>query len=76
MVRAGLPISAAVRTVALETPPPVSTVFAAIADQVKIGVPIEQVMNDSSAAVGLSDFRFFTIAVARQHEPEATSRKR
>ena len=68
MVRAGLPISAAVRTVALETPPPVSTVFAAIGDQVKIGVPIEAVMNESSAAVGLPDFRFFSIAVALQHE--------
>ncbi len=68
MVRAGLPISAAVRTVALEMPAPVSTVFAAIGDQVRIGVPIEEVMNESSAAVGLSDFRFFTIAVGLQHE--------
>ena len=68
MVRVGLPISAGVRTVALETPPPVSTVFAAIGDQVKIGVPIEAVMNESSAAVGLPDFRFFSIAVALQHE--------
>lgn len=68
MVRAGLPISAAVRTVALESPAPVSTVFAAIGDQVRIGVPIEEVMNDSSTAIGLPDFRFFTIAVALQHE--------
>jgi tight adherence protein B len=68
LVRAGLPISSAVRTVALEAPPPVSTVFAAIGDQVRIGVPIEEVMNDSSATVGLPDFRFFTIAVGLQHE--------
>ena len=68
LVRAGLPISSAVRTVALEAPPPVSTVFAAIGDQVRIGVPIEEVMNDSSATVGMPDFRFFTIAVGLQHE--------
>ena len=42
--------------------------FAAVGDQVRIGVPIEEVLNDSSATVGLSDFRFFTIAVALQHE--------
>jgi tight adherence protein B len=68
MVRAGLPIAAAVRTVAIESPPPVSTVFAAVGDQVRIGVPIEVVLNDSSATVGLADFRFFTIAIALQHE--------
>ena len=37
-------------------------------DQVRIGVPIEEVMNDSSATVGMPDFRFFTIAVGLQHE--------
>ncbi len=68
MVRAGLPLSAAVRTVAHETPAPVSTVFAAIGDQLRIGVPIEDVLEESSATVGLSDFRFFAIAVALQHE--------
>jgi tight adherence protein B len=68
MVRAGLPMSAAVRTVAHETPPPVSTVFAAVGDQLRIGVPIEDVLNESSETVGLPDFRFFTIAVALQHE--------
>lgn len=68
MVRAGMPIAAAARAVALETPPPVSTVFAAIVDQVRIGVPIEEVLNDSSTTVGLPDFRFFAIAVGLQHE--------
>ena len=68
MVRAGLPISAAVRTVAVETPAPVSTVFAAVGDQLRIGVPIEDVLNESSATVGLPDFRFFAIAVGLQHE--------
>lgn len=67
MVRAGLPITAAVRTVAIETAPPISTVFAAIADQLKIGVPIEKTLDESSAKIGLADFRFFTVAVGLQY---------
>jgi tight adherence protein B len=67
MVRAGLPITAAVRTVAVESSPPVSEVFAAIADQVRIGVPIEKILDESSTGIGLPDFRFFTVAVGLQY---------
>ncbi len=67
MVRAGLPITAAVRTVAVESSPPVSTVFGAIGDQVKIGVPIEDILDQSSAKIGLPDYRFFTVAVGLQY---------
>jgi tight adherence protein B len=66
MVRAGLPVTAAVRTVAIDASPPVSTVFATIADQLKIGVPIEETLDSSSREIGLPDFRFFTVAVALQ----------
>jgi len=67
MVRAGLPITAAVRSVAVESSPPVSDVFAAIADQLKIGVPIEAILDESSTRIGLPDFRFFTVAIALQY---------
>ncbi len=67
MVRAGLPITAAVRTVAVELSPPVSEVFAAIADQIRIGVPIEKILDESSTTIGLPDFRFFTVAVGLQY---------
>ena len=67
MVRAGLPITAAVRTVAVESSPPVSEVFAAIADQVRIGVPIEKILDESSTRIGLPDFRFFVVAVGLQY---------
>ena len=66
-IRAGLPITAAVRTVAIETLPPVSTVFATIADQLKIGVPIEEILDASSSKIGLPDFRFFTVALGLQY---------
>jgi tight adherence protein B len=67
MVRAGLPITAAVRTVAIESSPPVSEVFSEIADQVRIGVPIEKILDESSTRIGLPDFRFFTVAVGLQY---------
>lgn len=67
MLRAGLPITAAVRTVAIDAAPPVSTVFSRIADQLRIGVPIEETLDASSQEIGLPDFRFFTVAVALQY---------
>jgi tight adherence protein B len=67
MVRAGLPITAAMRTIAVDALPPVNTVFATIADQLKIGVPIEDTLDASSREIGLPDFRFFTVAVALQY---------
>ena len=67
VVRAGLPITAAVRTVAIEASPPISTVFATVADQLKIGVPIEEMLDESSATIGLPDFRFFATAVGLQY---------
>jgi tight adherence protein B len=67
MVRAGLPITGAIRTIAVDALPPVNSVFATIADQLKIGVPIEETLDASSREIGLPDFRFFTVAVALQY---------
>jgi tight adherence protein B len=67
MIRAGLPITAAMQTVAVESTPPISEVFAAIADQVKMGFRLEDTLNESSMRVGLPDFRFFTVAVSLQY---------
>jgi tight adherence protein B len=67
MMRAGLPISSAVRSVSLESPPPVNAVFTMVADQMSIGAPLEQALDVSSRHIGLPDFRFFTVAVVLQH---------
>lgn len=67
MLRAGLPISTAVRAISRESAPPVSTVFATISDQVEIGTPIEDALDIGSRQIGLADFRFFTVAVVLQH---------
>src|SRR5437667_416961 len=66
MLRAGLPIITAVRSVGAESPPPFSTVFAMVASQVDIGVPFEQALDIVSARIGLQDFRFFSVAVTLQ----------
>lgn len=67
MLRAGLPVSTAVRAVSKESPAPVNTVFATISDQIEIGTPIESALDNSSQQIGLADFRFFTVAVVLQH---------
>ncbi|HZQ14391.1 MAG TPA: type II secretion system F family protein [Pseudolabrys sp.] len=67
MLRAGLPISSAVRAVSTEAAPPVNSVFRMVADQMSIGTPIEEALDASSRHVGLPDFRFFTVAVVLQH---------
>lgn len=66
MVRAGLPVAAAVRTVGRETPAPVNEVFTAVADQIEIGIPLESALAGWSERIGLADFRFFAAAVALQ----------
>ena len=67
MLRAGLPISAAIRAVASEGPPRVDKVFARIADQTDIGVPLPDALAEQSRRINLADFRFFAIAVNLQH---------
>lgn len=67
MLRAGIPISAAVRSIGNEATAPVSTVFGRIADQVEIGARIEEALDAASRQVGLADFRFFTVAVTLQY---------
>lgn len=67
MLRAGIPISAAVRSIGSEAVAPISTVFGRIADQVEIGARIEEALDAASRQVGLADFRFFTVAVTLQY---------
>jgi tight adherence protein B len=66
VVRAGLPVIVAIRAVGQEGEPPLAAVFAGIADQTEIGVPLEEALGKASLAVGNADFRFFAVAVALQ----------
>lgn len=67
MLRAGLPVSRAIRTVAEKEPAPIDEIFGAIADQIDIGISLEDALATSSLKVALPDFRFFASAVALQH---------
>lgn len=66
MVRAGLPVGAALRTVGDEGEPPLSTVFNSIANLADIGVPLAEALATTGETVGSPDFRFFGVAVALQ----------
>ncbi len=66
IVRAGMPVGAAVRTVGEEGNPPLSTTFAQVADQASIGVPFDEALTRTAAAIGNVDFRFFAVAVSLQ----------
>jgi len=66
MLRAGLPVSAAIRTIGAEGPPPVNQVFSVIADRVEIGIPLEEALRMTGKELGLDDFRFFAAVVALQ----------
>lgn len=67
MLRAGLPITTAVRSVGVEAPPPINAVFMLVSNQIEIGAPIEVALDLASQRIGLADFRFFSVAVALQH---------
>lgn len=67
MVRAGLPVLAAIRTVGGEAPQPVGAVFTSLSDQVDIGVMLEEALAQVGDRIGISDFRFFAVALSLQH---------
>ena len=66
-LRAGIPLTAAVRAVGKEAPPPVDAVFAGLADQTEIGVPLDEALAKAATWITLPDFRFFAVAVALQY---------
>jgi len=66
MLRAGLPVGAAVRSVGEEAPPPVNEIFTSLADQMAIGISFEDALTDAGETVGLSDFKFFAVAISLQ----------
>ncbi len=66
MLRAGIPVTSAFQMVCLEAPPPVDAVFATLAGQLRIGLPIEDALRLSSERIRLPDFQFFAVAVLLQ----------
>lgn len=66
MLQAGLPITATVRAISKEAPPPVNEVFTYMADQMGIGIQFEDALAVAADLIGLPDFRFFATAISLQ----------
>ena len=66
MLRVGLPITSAIRTVGQETPAPTNALFMRMANQMSIGLPLATALQAASQQVRLRDFRFFCSAVILQ----------
>lgn len=67
MLRAGLPITAAIQSIGQEAPPPVSAVFSMLSEQIAIGIPLNEALDAVGGRIGLPDFRFFAVAVSLQY---------
>jgi tight adherence protein B len=66
-LRAGIPLTAAVRAVAAEAAAPVDAVFSQLADETEIGTPLDEALAKAARWIRLTDFRFFAVAVALQY---------
>lgn len=67
MLRAGLPMTAAIRVVGTEAGSPVKEIFAKIGDQMMIGIGFDQALTAAARKVRPQDFRFFSVAASLQH---------
>ncbi len=67
-LRAGLPITESMQTVAREIPDPVKPVFAEICNQLALGVTLDKAMASMALRLGLTEFNFFVISVVLQRE--------
>jgi tight adherence protein B len=65
-LKAGHPVSAAVRLVARELPDPMGTEFAIVADELTYGLDLETAMNNMSLRVGQQDLALVVIAIGIQ----------
>ena len=66
MLRAGLPMTAAIRVVGMEAASPVKEVFASVGDQMAVGISFDRALIAAGKRIEAEDFRFFTVAAALQ----------
>ena len=67
-VRVGVPVTEAVRIVGRESQSPTREEFAKAADQVAIGLDLENALMDMAERNDLSEYRFFATALALQSQ--------
>ncbi|WP_169569731.1 type II secretion system F family protein [Sneathiella limimaris] len=67
-LRAGIPISEAIATVANDAPEPIATEFKRVSDTVKLGKSVEDGLWKVAKRIDLPDFKFLIIAISIQRE--------
>ena len=67
-VRAGIPLPEALRMVARESLQPTAHQFSRVADQLTIGIRLEDALREASARTGVAEYSFFTVALALQSQ--------
>jgi tight adherence protein B len=67
-VRVGIPLSEGIRTVAKEAPSPTAQEFAALVDQLSIGVTLDTAVHDMAARNNVVEYRFFATVLALQSQ--------
>lgn len=67
-LRAGLPIGESFITISKEVPVPVGDVFAIVAQQSALGVPMEKALSDVAKKLSMTEFNFFVTSIILQRE--------
>ena len=67
-VRVGIPVSEALRAVALDAPSPTSSEFQRLYDQIGVGTALEDGLRELAARNRLPEYRFFATALALQSQ--------
>jgi tight adherence protein B len=65
-LKAGHPVSAAIRLVARELPDPIGTEFGIVADELTYGLDLETAMNNMGTRVGQQDLTLVIVAIGIQ----------
>lgn len=67
-LKSGLPVGESIRVASIEVPDPVGSELRQVLDQVRLGMKLEDALQETSARLGLQEFNFFTISLAIQSE--------
>lgn len=67
-VRSGLPVNECLRIIAREAPEPVAGEFSQLIEGIKIGRPLEEVMERGLRRIPTTEYKFFAIVLAIQQQ--------
>lgn len=65
-VRVGIPVSEAIRAVSREAPLPTSPEFFRLAEEISIGVPLDEALHTMAERNDMAEYRFFATALTLQ----------